>query len=309
MPKPLRTAVIGVGYLGRFHAQKYARLEGCDLIGVVDQDSQKAQAVGEELAVPYYTEHETLLTKVDAVSIVVPTKEHYRVAKAFMEQGVHVLVEKPLTATLEEAEALMALSEQQQVCLQVGHLERFNVVFTQFQDLIGKPQYIETTRISKFPERGTDVDVILDLMIHDIDLVLAMLGEYPTEIEGVGTSILTTKVDLANARLKFPGGCVANFTASRVSDKAERKMRVFQPGLYLSLDYGTGDVRKLQIDPTVTLAREDLKPVYYQLGKNDALLAEIQSFLNAIHHGTTPLVTAEAGFRAMKVASQIKAKF
>ncbi|MBF0279188.1 MAG: Gfo/Idh/MocA family oxidoreductase [SAR324 cluster bacterium] len=307
--RPLRTAVIGVGYLGRFHAQKYSLLKDCELVAVVDQNLQKARAVGEELSVPFYTESEDVFEKVDAVSVVVPTVDHFRIAKSFIEKGIHVLVEKPFTATLEEAESLIEISKRLQVCLQVGHLERFNSVFKNFQDLIGQPQYIESTRISKFPERGTDVDVILDLMIHDIDLVLTILGEIPSEIEGVGTSILTDKVDLANARLRFSGGCVANLTASRVSDKAERKMRIFQPGLYLSLDYGTGQVRKLQIDPSESLDRNDLNPIQYQLEKNDALLEEIQSFLNSIFQKSLPLVSAEAGLHAMKVAWQIKEQF
>lgn len=308
MQKRLRTAVIGVGYLGRFHAQKYAQLDTCDLIGVADKDAEKARQVSEEFSVSCYQDYEVLLNQVDAVSIVVPTVDHYQLAKACIQQGLHVLVEKPFTATLEQAQELIELSRKHQTHLQVGHLERFNVVFAEFQNLINKPQYIESTRISKFPERGTDVDVILDLMIHDIDLVLALLEDYPIEIEGVGTSVLTTKVDLANARLKFPGGCVANFTASRVSEKAERKMRIFQPGLYLSLDYGAGSARKLEVDSMENLAIDDLKPQTYQLGKNDALLEEIQSFLQSIYHQSPPLVTAEAGLQAMKVAWQIKAQ-
>ncbi len=306
MSSVLRTAVIGVGYLGRFHAQKYAHLDQCELVGVVDSDFKKAEAVGEDLSITAYPTHEELFGKVDAVSIVVPTIHHYQLAKSFIEQGVHVLVEKPFTASLEQARELVELSRQRQVCLQVGHLERFNVVFSEFQSLIDRPQFIDSTRISPFPKRGTDVDVILDLMIHDIDLVLALLGEYPETIEGIGTPVLTTKVDLANARLKFPSGCVVNLTASRVSDKAERKMRIFQSGLYLSLDYGTGHARKLKVDPTVSVSSDDLKPTTLQLGKNDALLEEIQSFLKTISHQSSPRVTAEDGLQAMEVAWQIK---
>ncbi|MBF0287751.1 MAG: Gfo/Idh/MocA family oxidoreductase [SAR324 cluster bacterium] len=306
MPSVLRTAVIGVGYLGRFHAQKYAQLDQCELVGVVDQDFDKAEVVGDELSVAAYRNYEELLGKVDAVSIVVPTIHHYQLAKSFIEQGVHVLVEKPFTASLEQAKELVELSRQRQTCLQVGHLERFNVVFSEFQSLIDRPQFIDCTRISPFPKRGTDVDVILDLMIHDIDLVLALLGEYPEAIEGVGTSVLTTKVDLANARLTFPSGCVVNLTASRVSDKAERKMRIFQSGLYLSLDYGTGRARKLQVDPAASISSDDLIPTTLQLEKNDALLEEIQSFLSTISHQSVPLVTAEDGLQAMELAWLIK---
>ena len=308
MPGLIRTAVIGVGHLGWFHAQKYAQLEGCDLIGVVDKNLARAQFVGKELAVPFYQNCNALLDQVDAVSVVVPTKDHYQLAKIFIEHGIHVLVEKPFTATLAQAKELIALSQLYHVHLQVGHLERFNVVFSKFQKLIDCPQYIECVRISKFPKRGTDIDVILDLMIHDIDLVLTLLNQTPVSIDSVGTAVLTTKVDLANARLKFANGCVTNFVASRVSDKSERKMRIFQKGLYLSLDYGTGNVRKLELDPEERLQDEDLKPMVFQMEKNDALLEEIRSFLHSIQHQTPPLVPAEAGLKAMEVAWKIKAQ-
>lgn len=308
MQNPLRTAVIGVGYLGKFHAQKYAQLAQCELVGVVDKDAKKAQQVGQDLSVPFYQDPQALLDKVDAVSVVVPTVEHYPVAKAFLQKGIHVLVEKPFTATLEEAQDLMTLANQHQACLQVGHLERFNGVFQEFQHLIEHPQYIESIRISKFPERGTDVDVILDLMIHDIDLVLALLADVPNHVEGLGVSVLTSQVDLANVQLKFPNGCVANLTASRVSEKAERKMRIFQPGLYLSLDYGKGSAQKLEISRHAEPSLKNLQPVTYEFGKNDALLEEIQSFLQAIHQKTPPLVNAEAGFQALEVALKIKEK-
>ena len=306
MQPPLRTAVIGVGYLGKFHAQKYAQLAHCELVGVVDKDAQKAQQVGQALSVPFYQDYQALFGQVDAVSVVVPTAHHYAVAKAFLQQGIHVLVEKPFTTTLEEAQELMELARQHQTCLQVGHLERFNVVFAQFQTLIERPQYIESIRISKFLQRGTDVDVILDLMIHDIDLVLALLAESPSKVDGLGISVLTSQVDLANAQLKFPNGCVANFTASRVSDKAERKMRIFQPGLYLSLDYGAGIARKLAFDPKADPTQTNLTPTTYELGKNDALLEEIQSFLHAIQQKSPPVVSAIAGFQALQIALKIK---
>ena len=308
MPELVRTAVIGVGYLGRFHAQKYAQLEGCDLIGVVDKDVSRAQYVGRELSVPFYQVCDALLDQVDAVSIAVPTTDHYQLAKIFIEHGVHVLVEKPFTATLEQAKELISLSRLHHVHLQVGHLERFNIVFSHFQKLIDSPQYIECIRISKFPKRGTDIDVILDLMIHDIDLVLTLLNQVPVAIDSVGTSVLTNNVDLANARMKFSNGCVTNFVASRVSDKSERKMRIFQKGLYLSLDYGTGSVRKLELNSQDQLQDEDLKPIVFQLKKNDSLLEEIQSFIHSIQHQTPPLVTAEAGLNAMEVAWKIKSQ-
>ena len=302
----LKTAVIGVGYLGRFHAQKYARLTDSELIGVVDIDPEQAQKVADELEVPYYTDYNNVLDLVDAVSIVVPTVHHYETAKTFMQNGVHVLLEKPFAATIEEAEELEQLSRDKNVRLQIGHLERFNTVFTEFQQLIDQPTFIENIRIAPFPKRGTDVDVILDLMIHDIDLVLAVVGEYPESVEGTGVNIITATADLANARLRFPSGCIANLTASRVSDKAERKMRIFQSGLYLSLDYGTGQARKLQMDSKTVPDPENLHPETFQLEKGDALLAEIESFMSAVSAGQNTKVTGQNGLNAMRVAWQIK---
>ena len=302
----LKTAVIGVGYLGRFHAQKYAMLPDSELVSVVDIDPEQGQKVADELEVSFFLDFHEVLDQVDAVSIVVPTVHHYEMAKAFMENNIHVLLEKPFAATIEEAKELEQLSRDKNVRLQIGHLERFNPVFTEFQQLISEPKFIENIRIAPFPKRGTDVDVILDLMIHDIDLVLAVVGEYPEFVEGTGVNIITSTADLANARLRFPSGCIADLTASRVSDKAERKMRIFQSGLYLSLDYGTGQARKLQVDSGTTPVPQTLRPESFQLGKGDALLSEIESFLLAVREGKSPKVTAKDGLNAMEVAWQIK---
>ena len=302
----LKTAVIGVGYLGRFHAQKYSGITDSELIAVVDVDLESAQNIADELEVPFYTDYHEVLDKADAVSIVVPTVLHYETAKAFLKNGVHVLLEKPFAANIEEAEELEQLSRDMNVRLQIGHLERFNPVFTEFQQLIDQPKFIENIRIAPFPKRGTDVDVILDLMIHDIDLVMAVVGEYPESVEGTGVNIITSTTDLANARLRFPSGCIADLTASRVSDKAERKMRIFQSGLYLSLDYGTGQARKLQVDPEAVPDPDTLRPESYQLEKGDALLAEIESFISVVREGKKPKVTGQDGLNAMRVAWQIK---
>ena len=302
----LKTAVIGIGYLGRFHAQKYSGITDSELIGVVDVDPESAQNIADELEVPFYTDYHEVLDKADAVSIVVPTVLHYETAKAFLKNGVHVLLEKPFAANIEEAEELEQLSRDMNVRLQIGHLERFNPVFTEFQQLIDQPKFIENIRIAPFPKRGTDVDVILDLMIHDIDLVMAVVGEYPESVEGTGVNIITSTTDLANARLRFPSGCIADLTASRVSDKAERKMRIFQSGLYLSLDYGTGQARKLQVDQEAVPDPDTLRPESYQLEKGDALLAEIESFICVVREGKKPKVTGQDGLNAMRVAWQIK---
>ena len=221
-------------------------------------------------------------------------------------RGSHDLVRQRELAPIEEAKELEQLSRDKNVRLQIGHLERFNPVFTEFQQLIGEPKFIENIRIAPFPKRGTDVDVILDLMIHDIDLVLAVVGEYPEFVECTGVNIITSTADLAKARLRFPSGCIADLTASRVSDKAERKMRIFQSGLYLSLDYGTGQARKLQVDSGTTPVPQTLRPESFQLGKGDALFSEIESFLLAVREGKSPKVTAKDGLNAMEVAWQIK---
>ena len=302
----LKTAVIGVGYLGKFHAQKYAVVAESKLIGVVDIDKKKGEKVATELNVRFYENYNEILGLVEAVSIVVPTVNHFKTAKAFLERGVHVLLEKPFAETIEEAEILEQIAREKNVCLQIGHLERFNPVFVEFKQLIDKPKYIENIRIAPFPKRATDVDVIMDLMIHDIDMVLAVVGENPNSIESTGVNIITEKADLANARLRFPSGCIADLTASRVSDKSERKMRIFQSGLYLSLDYATGQARKLEVERGAISIPEDLSPKSFQFEKGDALLAEIKSFLSSAQEGKEPKVTAQDGLNAMKVAWEIK---
>jgi predicted dehydrogenase len=302
----LRTAVIGVGYLGRFHAKKYAHLSNAELVGVVDSDFNRATIVAKETGTEAFKNHEDLLSKVDAVSIVVPTVHHHKITRPFLEAGVHVLLEKPIASTVAEAEDLEKLASHQQLVLQIGHVQRYNVVFKEFHQSIQQPKFIENLRIAPFPKRGTDVDVILDLMIHDIDLVLAITGELPTKVDCTGVSILTPLTDLAHARLVFPDGCVASLTASRVSDKAERKMRIFQNGLYLSLDFGTGQARKLQVDFRSELSPEDLQPENLQLERGDDLLAEIADFLRCIEQNNNPKVSAKDGRLALQVAWQLK---
>ncbi len=302
----LRTAVIGVGYLGRFHAQKYAQLANSELVGVADSDFTRANVVAKETGTRAFKNHEDLLGKVDAVSIVVPTVHHHQITRPFLEAGVHVLLEKPIASTLAEAEDLEKLASHQQLVLQIGHVQRYNVVFKEFRESIQQPKFIENLRIAPFPKRGTDVDVILDLMIHDIDLVLAVTGELPIKVDCTGVSILTPLTDLAHARLVFPDGCVASLTASRVSDKAERKMRIFQNGLYLSLDFGTGQARKLQVNFLSELSPKDLQPETLQLERGDDLLAEIADFLECIEQDNSPQVSAKDGRRALQVAWQLK---
>ena len=306
--RKLKTAVIGVGYLGKFHAMKYLSIPESNLIGVIDIDSEKAKKVGDELSVSSYNNIEQLSEIPDAVSIAVPTVYHYNIAKYCIKKGINILIEKPFASSEKEASELVNLSKKKQLCLQVGHLERFNPVYLKLKNFIKKPEFIESIRIAPFPKRGTDVDVILDLMIHDIDLVLDVVKLFPEKVEAKGISILTTKIDLANVRLKFSNGCVANLTASRVSDKSERKMRLFQRGSYFSLDFGNSIARKVILTKTDKVQENILNPEIINFEKGDPLKKQIESFLSSIIKGSKPIVSGKEGLDAIKVANMIKEK-
>jgi predicted dehydrogenase len=232
----IRAAVVGVGYLGRFHAQKYALLGDCSLVGVVDVQPETAARVAAEVHTSAYPDFRALLGKVDAVSVVTPTPTHYDIARAFLESGAHVLVEKPIAESTDQAERLIGAARQYGRVLQVGHLERFNPTILAAESLLSRPRFIECHRLAPFKERGTDVNVVLDLMIHDIDLVQMIVGSPVAALEAIGTPVFSSEIDIANARLRFDSGCVANVTASRVSLKTERKLRVFRDDAYLSID-------------------------------------------------------------------------
>ena len=304
--KTLRTAVIGVGYLGRFHAQKYKELAESSLVGVVDAVPAAAQQVAAELSVPAITDYRDLFGKVDAVSIVVPTPLHFEIAEAFLDQGVHVLVEKPITETIEQAQRLIDLAKFKKCVLQVGHLERFNPAIQAAAKLMGTPRFIESHRLSPFKQRGTDVSVVLDLMIHDIDLIQELVRRPIVSIDAVGAKVFSQDIDIANARIRFEGGCVANTTASRVSLKQERKMRIFQDDAYLSVDLQQkilSVVSKKQTGPIDSPSQVDISEQSFEQG--DALRAEISSFLSAVREGGVPVVTGEDGLRALATAIQI----
>jgi predicted dehydrogenase len=302
----IKTAVIGVGYLGRFHAQKYAALPGCSLVAVVDRDERARLAVGTELGVPALADYHDLLGKVDAVSVVTHTPAHFAVAADFLRAGAHVLVEKPITETVEQAEELIALAAAQQRVLQVGHLERFNPVIRAAESALNQPRFLECQRLAPFRERGTDVNVVLDLMIHDIDIVQSIVRAPLESVDAVGTPVFSDEIDIANARLRFANGCVANVTASRVSLKTERKLRIFQDDAYLSLDLQQKVltvIRKRSADAPagplpVTIEEQNLD-------QGDALKAEIESFLDCVRTGSKPLVSGEDGLMALRTASRI----
>ena len=306
MTEKLKTAVIGVGYLGQFHAEKYALLDSSDLVTVVDLDQERAAMIAEKLGTRWCKDYREVIGQVDAVSIVVPTQSHYEVAKAFLEQGVHVLLEKPITNTLAEADELIRIASDKNAVFQVGHLERFNPVVVALNGTVNKPGFIESIRIAPFKPRGTDVNVVLDLMIHDIDIIQQIVGAEVKEINSIGAPVFTEEEDIANARIRFANGCVANVTASRISLKSERKMRIFQPDAYITVDFQNkkfavfrkGNGEMFPGIPNIT--KEE-----HCFDQTDALKCEIEAFLNAIKSGKPPVVTGEDGRKALETALKI----
>ena len=302
----LRTAVIGVGYLGNFHAQKYAAIPEVELVGVVDNDLKRAAEIAAALGTRAYGDHRELIGKVDAVSVVVPTQYHHAVARDFLSAGVHVLIEKPITVTIAEADELIALAEQNHAVFQVGHLERFNPVLVALEGVLQEPLFIESVRIAPFKPRGTDVNVVLDLMIHDIDIIQHIVRSPVDHIDAIGAPVFTGEEDIANARIVFKNGCVANVTASRISLKSERKMRIFQRDAYITLDFQNRKVLVAQrgsgeIFPGVPNVKVDER----ELGEADALRSEIESFLLSIREGKSPQVSGLDGRMALETALKI----
>ncbi len=303
--KKLKCAVIGSGYLGKFHAEKYASLADCELVAVVDINEVAAKEIAGKYGATALTDYQALLGRVDAVSVVVPTTLHHKVSRDFLNAGAHVLVEKPITVTVAEADELIAIAKAKNLILQVGHLERFNPAVLGL-DKEEKPLFIESHRLSPFNPRANDVSVVLDLMIHDIDIILALVDSELERIDASGTAVLTQGTDIANARLLFKNGCVANVTASRISMKMERKMRMFRPSSYVSVDFQnrvltkhrTGSKEMFPGIPEI-LTEESV----FESG--DALLEEIKHFVNCIHKGENPLVSGEAGRRALETAIRI----
>jgi predicted dehydrogenase len=301
----LKCAVVGVGYLGKFHAEKYAALPGCELIAVVDVDQEAAERIAAIYGAKASTDYKQILKEVDAVSIVVPTTYHHAVAKDFLKAGIHVLVEKPITVTVEEADELIAIAKEKSLILQVGHLERFNPAILGLEK-DEKPLFIESHRLSPFNPRANDVSVVLDLMIHDIDIILALVDSELERIDASGTAVLTQGTDIANARLLFTNGCVANVTASRISMKQERKMRMFRPSSYISVDFQNRVLTKH------TTGTKEMFPGIPEIlteesvfESGDALLEEVKHFVNCIRSQTAPLVSGEAGRRALSTAIEI----
>jgi predicted dehydrogenase len=302
----LRCAVVGAGYLGRFHAQKYAALSDCELVGIADPAPEARARLEAELGVAAHADYRELLGRVDAVSVATPTSLHHAVARDFLAAGAHVLVEKPITATAAEARELIALAAARGLVLQVGHLERFNPVILAVADMLSAPRFIESNRLAPFKPRGTDVSVVLDLMIHDIDLIEHVVRAPIESIDAIGAPVFTDEIDIANARIRFASGCVADVTASRISLKAERKLRVFQADAYLSIDLQQKlltIVRKPAAIEEGVPPRVDLEERSFEQG--DALLDEIRAFTGAVRTGGRPVVSGEDGLRALETATRI----
>jgi predicted dehydrogenase len=308
MKKTVKVGVIGVGYLGRFHAQKYAAMENVELVGVADVDAKRAQLVANEVATQAYNDYREMLPKVKAVSIAVPTSLHHEVAKACLSAGVDVMVEKPITTTLGEADDLIMLAKEHQRILQVGHLERFNPAVLAMQPLLTPPLFIEGHRIAVFKDRGTDVDVVLDLMIHDIDIVLSIVKAPIVSILTAGAPVVTRHTDIANARLIFANGCTANITVSRISMDNMRRMRIFQPGQYLSVDFGKKEVMSVRLKPTEpgSMPMPEISKSGFQ--DQDALELELRDFIGHVRDRSRPAVAGEEGRRALDVALQVVAQ-
>lgn len=330
-PTPTRVAVVGAGAFGRNHLRVYSELESATLAAVVDHDAVVAAAVGEKYGIPHFTSVEALVAadlNLDAASTCVPTIHHLATARPLLEAGMDLLIEKPLAASLEDADELIALAARHGCLIQTGHLERFNPAVTAAHSLLNRPMFFESHRMSVFTPRSLDVDVVLDLMIHDLDIVLSLVDSPVYEVRAVGLAVLSPTVDIANVRLEFENGCVANLTASRVSTERIRKLRFFQPHQYLSLDFARQDLLLIDVTAAAGLSIADLTALIEKHSKPQApgehptaglsmskvpvapgepLRLELTSFINAVQTQTNPVVDARAGRKALALALEINA--
>lgn len=306
MEPTVRLAVVGVGYFGGLHADKLASLPGAELVAVVDANRERAQMIAAKHGALALTDERELIGRVDAAIVAVPTKAHFAVAEALLGHGIHVLVEKPITDDPATAARLIGLAAAKGLVLQVGHLERFSAIGVALREKVRDALYIESYRIAPFRERGTDVGVILDLMIHDIDLILTFVRAPIESVEAIGIPVLSPSEDVVNTRLRFKNGCFATMTASRVSFKAERKMRIFQPEAYIGIDFLERTLRSVyKKAPLAGATRPEIAIENQTYEESDALLEEDKSFVAAIANGTPPLVSGEDGLRALEAATQI----
>lgn len=316
----LKVGVVGVGHLGRHHARIFAGIENCQLIGVYDKVTERAKEIANQYNVKAYENYEEMLSDADAVDIAATTTWHYDLAKPALEKGCHVFLEKPITSTKEQADELLKIAQEKNLKIQVGHIERFNPVIMEVANDIKNPMFIESHRLAPFNPRGSDVPVVLDLMIHDIDLIMSFIPCGIKEIRASGVGILTPSIDIANARLEFENGAIANVTASRISMKRERKIRFFQKEAYISVDFQNKKVNLLKksaniyaLLPQIMAGKTDFNPedlvdiqeINAPEGGKDALTMELESFVNAIINNQRPVVDGLDGTRALEVALKI----
>ena len=301
----VRVAVVGAGHLGRFHAEKYAQIANADLVAVCDLDPATGEPVASAHGSAFIVDYRELLSKVDAVTIATDTSTHFQLARFFLENGIHVLVEKPMTTTSAEGRVLTDLAEKNDLRLQVGHVERFNPALLSARERLGTVQFIECHRLAPFKGRGADVNVVLDLMIHDLDVILSMIFGTPSSVSAVGISVLTETADIANARIEFDTGAIANVTASRISTSTQRKFRVFHEGQYLSIDFGEGEVQLVTHDASQGSGQLALREHKWSLQKGDALLAETEAFIKAVDTHSPCQVSGHDGVAALELAESI----
>jgi len=300
MKKPPRIAIIGIGHLGSRHLKILSELKAkADLVAVCDLKEDRTERLARHYGVPFYENYRDLAGKVDAVNICTPTPLHHPIAKFFLENGVHTFVEKPITANIKEAEELTELSQRLRLKLQVGHVERFNSAFESIKHFTRDPLFIECHRLNKFPNRSLDIGVVMDLMIHDIDIILGLIHSPIKDISAVGVNVLTPLEDIANARITFENGCICNLTASRISDDVTRKIRIFQDNTYISLDY---------VEQEAFIYRKHDNQILKHalpIEKEEPLRKEIEHFIDCVQNDQTPLITGKEGLAALKVALEI----
>ena len=296
----IRIGVVGVGHLGSLHAKTYREIKNCSLVAVCDIDKIRLDQISSTLNVAGYTNYEELFDKVDAVSVAAPTKLHYKIADDFLKHNIHTLVEKPFTPNLKEADSLIKLAKKNKLILQVGHIERFNSAFAATLKIIKSPKFIECHRLSPFPNRSLDVGAVLDIMIHDIDIILGLVNSKIKKIESVGVNVLTQFEDIANSRITFENGCVANLTASRVSDEIMRKIRIFQEDTYISLDYKEAKACVYR-KSGLAITKVDLP-----IEKEQPLKKELESFVDSVINHKEPLVSGPVAREALRVALKIQ---
>ena len=306
MAKKLKMGVAGVGHFGKFHAAKIAASPAAELVAVADSNGGQAREVAALYGISGFDEPRDMLGQIDAVTVAVPTRAHFEVAQGFLEAGVHVLLEKPIADNLDDAKRLIALAQEKNLVLQIGHLPRFSGAAQFLHRRLNNPLFIESLRIAPFKPRGTDVSVILDLMIHDLDFILSLVQAPIASIDAAGAPVFSDSEDIANARVKFANGCIANITASRISLKTERQMRIFQSDAYIAVDFDkrkTRIVGKKSAGPVGGFSDVDVEEEGYE--EVDELEREVEAFIAAVHDGTPPVVSGEDGLRALEAALSV----